>query len=188
MLKRTVARLSTSDAAYLADLIDGEGTIALSRRHARDNRQLVLTISSTESVLVGWALRTVQAGKVTSKKPASSNHAPGLTYVITNRQALTLLEQVAPFLKSYKSQRARLVLDQYLKVTPRNGKYDQTMRCARIEFERKFAATSIRRAPSRRAKSVPPVESMGLDQTRTLAIPAACGCCALEREINAAIS
>lgn len=145
MQPRAVARLTSSDAAYLAGLIDGEGTIALSRRHARENRQLVVTISSTERVLVDWVLLTTRAGKITSKKPAATHHAPGLTYVIANRQALALLQQVTPFLKSYKVQRARLVLDQYLKVTPRNGKYDLKTRDARLEFERKFAAISIRR-------------------------------------------
>ena len=146
---RTVARLSESDTAYLAGLIDGEGTIALSRLHARDNRQLVVTISSTERVLVDWALRTIKAGKITSKKIAKSHHAPGLTYVITNRQALALLEQITPFLKSYKAHRARLVLDNYLQVTPRNGKYDLKTHKARLEFERAFAATSIRRVAPR---------------------------------------
>lgn len=145
MQPRAVARLISSDAVYLAGLIDGEGTIALSRRHARENRQLVVTISSTERVLVDWVLLTTRAGKITSKKPAATHHAPGLTYVIANRQALALLQQVTPFLKSYKVQRARLVLDQYLKVTPRNGKYDLKTRDARLEFERKFAAISIRR-------------------------------------------
>lgn len=149
MQPRAVARLTQSDAAYLAGLIDGEGTIALSRRHARENRQLVVTISSTERVLVDWVLLATRAGKITSKKPAATHHAPGLTYVIANRQALALLQQVMPFLKSYKVHRARLVLDQYVKLTPRNGKYDLRTRNARTEFERQFASTSIRRvAPS----------------------------------------
>jgi len=146
---RTVAQLSRVDAAYLAGLIDGEGTIALSRRHAHENRQLVVTISSTERVLVDWALQTTRAGKITRKKPAASHHAPGLTYVIGNRQALSLLEQVTPFLRSYKVHRARLVLDYYLKVTPRNGKYNLKIREARQEFERRFATISIRqKAPN----------------------------------------
>lgn len=150
---KTVARLTDIDAAYLAGLIDGEGTIALSRRHARENRQLVVTISSTERVLVDWALQTTRAGKITRKKPTSSHHAAGLTYVIANRQALALLEQVAPFLRSYKVDRARLVLDYYLKVTPRNGKYDAATLAARAEFERRFAATSIRKVTPLHART-----------------------------------
>jgi hypothetical protein len=46
---RAVNSLSTVDAAYLAGLVDGEGTITLSRKHAREKRQLVVSISSTTS-------------------------------------------------------------------------------------------------------------------------------------------
>lgn len=49
-------QLSREDAAYLAGLIDGEGTIALSRKHLGVERQLVLSISSTEIELLEWAV------------------------------------------------------------------------------------------------------------------------------------
>jgi len=64
-----VARMLTIDeAAYLAGLIDGEGTISLSRRHANERRQLVVSISSTEPELVDWAASTTGAGKITRKR------------------------------------------------------------------------------------------------------------------------
>ncbi len=140
-----VAKLSPEDAAYLAGLIDGEGTIALSRRHAGDNRQLVVTISSTESALVEWVRAALGVGKITHKRTTSPRHAPGLTYCVTNRQALNVLAQVAPFLRSYKRDRAELVLSRYLALTPRNGKYTEAMRSARRQFEDEFASLSIRR-------------------------------------------
>jgi hypothetical protein len=36
--------LRTIDAAYIAGLIDGEGTITLSRKHRNENRQLAISI------------------------------------------------------------------------------------------------------------------------------------------------
>jgi hypothetical protein len=39
---REVRLLSVAEAAYLAGLIDGEGTVTLSRKHAGDMRQLGL--------------------------------------------------------------------------------------------------------------------------------------------------
>ena len=48
---REVRQLSAADAAYLAGLIDGEGTVTLSRKHAGDMRQLVVSISNTESAI-----------------------------------------------------------------------------------------------------------------------------------------
>lgn len=123
MRARTVAELDSIDAAYLAGLIDGEGSVSSIRLHASANRQLLLTISSTEPDLVNWALSTVGAGKITRKRPSAPSHAAGLTHCIANRQALAVLRQVAPYLRSYKRQRAELVLARYLAVTPRNGRY-----------------------------------------------------------------
>jgi hypothetical protein len=42
---------------------------------------------------------------------------------VYNRQALALLQQTLPYLKSYKHKRAELILKDYLRLTPRNGKY-----------------------------------------------------------------
>jgi hypothetical protein len=47
-LYKQTNRLSRQDAAYIAGLIDGEGTIALTRRHRNENRQLEISVSSTE--------------------------------------------------------------------------------------------------------------------------------------------
>ena len=138
--------LSPEEAAYLAGLIDGEGTIALTRRHAGENRQLVLTISSTEAALVEWTRATLGVGKITRKTTTLPHHAPGLTFCISNRQALDVLAQVAPFLRSYKRGRAELVLSRYLAVTPRNGKYSPAVRDARRKFEAEFASLSVRRS------------------------------------------
>ena len=45
---RQVSSLSPTDAAYVAGIIDGEATITLSRKHAGESRQLVISISNTE--------------------------------------------------------------------------------------------------------------------------------------------
>ena len=145
MQQRQTATLSETDAAYLAGLIDGEGTIALTRLHRGQNRQLVVSVSSTERTLLEWVLHTTRVGKITSKRTSAAHHAPGLTYTVANRQALALLLQVTPHLKSYKADRARLVLDHYLRLTPRNGKYDDALRAERSDFEQRFAQISVRR-------------------------------------------
>jgi hypothetical protein len=144
MPARTVAKLDSVDAAYLAGLIDGEGSISLTRLHAGANRQLLLSISSTEQEWVDWAMNRIGAGKITRKRPGAPGHAPGLTYSIANRQALAVLRQVTPYLRSYKRQRAELVLDKYLAVTPRNGRYTDELRSARTAFEGEFAAMAVR--------------------------------------------
>jgi hypothetical protein len=136
--------LSAVDAAYIAGLIDGEGTIALTRRHRTDGRQLVVSISNTERPLLDWVLSTVGAGKITGKKTYKDHHAPGLTYSVSNRQALTLLEQVAPHLRTYKAARAQLVLQDYLRLTPRNGRYTARIKSEREAMVIRFHALTSR--------------------------------------------
>jgi hypothetical protein len=60
-----------------------------------------------------------------------------------------VLKQVAPYLRSYKRLRARLALDKYLALTPRNGKYTDKISLQREVFERTFLNTTAA-AQSRR--------------------------------------
>lgn len=134
-------RLDPEDVAYIAGLIDGEGTVTLSRRHATDRRQLVVSISSTETQILEWVMATVAAGKITRKSVTSPRHAPGLTYAISNRQALALLGQTSRLLRSYKRIRAEMILAEYVRLTPRNGRYSKEVDAARSDFESRLLAT-----------------------------------------------
>ena len=130
-----VKQLSIVDAAYLAGFIDGEGTITLSRKHKNENRQLAITISNTERQILEFCLKAIGAGKITNKRITKSHHTPSFTYAIYNRQALTVLKQIEPYLRSYKVRRAQLILENYISLTPRNGKYTEKMLIQRKEFE-----------------------------------------------------
>ena len=130
--------LSSSEAAYIAGLIDGEGTISLTRKHRNENRQLVVSISNNERCLLEYVLNTSGVGKITSKKTYQVQHKPGFAYSITNRQALSLLEQIVNYLQSYKKSRAELVLAEYIKLTPRNGKYSDELASKREQFIKTF--------------------------------------------------
>ncbi len=75
---REVRLLSVAEAAYLAGLIDGEGTVTLSRKHAGDMRQLVVSISNTELPILEFALLSIGAGKLTNKGTSKAHHSPQL--------------------------------------------------------------------------------------------------------------
>lgn len=132
---KTTKQLTPTIAAYIAGLIDGEGTITLCRKHKNDNRQLVVSISSTEKYLLEYVLEVVGTGKITTKKTVKTHHSPSFTYAIYNRQALSLLEQISPYLQTYKKYRSQLILKDYLRLTPRNGKYSEELRAAKQDFE-----------------------------------------------------
>ena len=126
--------LHVADAAYIAGIIDGEGTVTLSRKHKGDNPQLVISIANTDYGLLDYMLTCIGTGKITRKRTVRSHHTPSATYAIENRQALDLLEQVFPYLRTYKKERARLILKYYIKLTPRNGKYTEELATERQEF------------------------------------------------------
>jgi len=131
----TVAGLSRVDAAYLAGIVDGEGTVTLTRKHRNENRQPAVTISNTERSLLEYVREVVGAGKITGKRTANKRHTPSYCFAIYNRQALALLEQIHPYLRTYKRKRSSIILRDYLLVTPRNGRYSEEQRLARARFE-----------------------------------------------------
>jgi len=132
--------LQSDCAAYLAGLIDGEGTVTLTRLHRYGNRRLVVSISNCELAILEHVRNGIGAGKITSKKTYREHHARSFTYQISSRQALQLLVQVVGFMKSYKAERARLALLEYLRVTPRNGHYRPEVAVARRNFEARLLA------------------------------------------------
>lgn len=129
--------MSQTDTAYIAGLVDGEGTVTLSRRHRSENRHVVISISNTDRPLLEYVLNSVGAGKITNKRTSQSHHTPSYTYTISNRQALAFLNQIFPYLKTYKAKRSDIILRDYIRLTPRNGRYTPAIKQARDEFEHK---------------------------------------------------
>jgi hypothetical protein len=149
--------MSPCDAAYLAGIIDGEGTITLTRTHRGENRRPVLSISSTECPLLRYVQTTIGAGRISGKMRTRPHHSPSFAYVITGRQALAVLSQVSPHLRTYKLERARLLLEEYIALTPRNGKYTADQRARRAQFETRFFSISMRAGTPKREPSALPV-------------------------------
>jgi len=135
---KEVKPLQNTEAAYIAGLIDGEGTVTLSKRHRNENRQLVISISNNEKAILEYILLVAGVGILTKKRTYAAHHSINFTYKVSNRQAYCLLQQILPYLKSHKKDRALLVLDKYLKLTPRNGKYTTRMKLERANFITEF--------------------------------------------------
>jgi len=131
-------KLNNADKAYLAGLIDGEGTVTLTRRYKGAHRYIAITISNNERLLLEWVLKTVGVGNITNKRTYDKKHAPSYAYQVFSRQAISILEQVYPHLRTYKRERARLALDNYINLTPRNGRYSPELLKDRERFIESF--------------------------------------------------
>ena len=131
-------KLNLEHVAYIAGLVDGEGTITLTRRKKGFNRYLAVTISSTERYLLEYVQKTVGIGNITTKKVYSDKHSPSFTFQVFSRQALDLITEITPHLRTYKNKRAQLAITHYKKLTPRNGKYTPDMLRRREHFIKTF--------------------------------------------------
>lgn len=137
---RIARNLTKPEAAYLAGLVDGEGTVTLVRKHRNENRQLSLSISSTEINILQWVMEKTTVGKITCKRSMNPQHAKSYAYAVYNRQALAILQQISGYLLSYKRRRTEVILSDYLALTPRNGKYSAECLRRRKAFEAKVLA------------------------------------------------
>lgn len=130
--------MNDNDIAYAAGLIDGEGSILLVKAHSSENRTPHVTMGSTTIELVEW-MRDIFGGKIVNKVSRNPKHKDAYEWKVSYRKALDFLRLVLPYLKEpEKKRKAILLLERYLDVTPRNGKYTSAMKVERRAFEAEF--------------------------------------------------
>lgn len=140
-----INKLSSEEAAYTAGLIDGDGSISLTRHSSRGHskdiyRRLEVSISNTDIELLKQVKDLVGPGCINTKQPDKKRHSLSYVYKVTNRQAFNFLTQITPYLRTYKQKRAKLVLKKYIKLTPRNGKYSRELIAQKKKFIKDFFA------------------------------------------------
>ena len=157
MKYRKVKRLSTTDAAYLAGLVDGEGTITLSASKDR-TRKPSLSIANTDRGLLEWTREVTGSGFISTKRSKKEpHHLDAHIWASYSDQALNIVEQILPYLKEAKKlARAKFLLDNYKKVTPRNGKYTKELFKKKEEFVKEFYCLSNKFTRSIPIEDLPP--------------------------------
>jgi hypothetical protein len=128
------------ESAYIAGIIDGEGSISLTRMHANEHRRPCITIASTDLELLLY-IQTLSRGTIHNKKNYDPvRHKDSFTLIIKKKEnVLSLLKQISPYLRvDKKRNRAKWILLNYEKVTPRNGKYTPQLLEKKIAFEVAF--------------------------------------------------
>jgi hypothetical protein len=132
--------LESWEAAYIAGIFDGEGSITLTKLHGNEHRRPCITIASTDKELLIY-VQTLIGGSITNKK----NYKPELhkdSYTLSLKKketVLSVLKQISPYLRiNKKRNRALWIVENYEKVTPRNGKYNQKLNKQKLAFEESF--------------------------------------------------
>lgn len=132
--------LSTKEKAYLAGIIDGEGSIMLIKFHKNQHPSPCISIASTSLELLNWIKDITGYGKIKSKKNYNTiKHQDSYTYIVKYNDAIKLLNDIAPYLViSQKKQRTELILSEYKYITPRNGRYSSKLLQQKQAFYEKF--------------------------------------------------
>jgi LAGLIDADG-like domain len=128
------------EAAYIAGIIDGEGSISLTKMHEHEHRRPCISIASTDKELLIY-IQSLSGGTINNKKNYNPNkHKDSFTLNIKNKEAvISLLGFISPYLRvDKKRKRALWILKKYEEVTPRNGKYNLESLEKKLSFEEAF--------------------------------------------------
>lgn len=116
--------MNLAERAYLAGIVDGEGTVTLVRVHRKQTPYPEVSIANTDLNLLNWIKAKVKCGIIVKKKKKSDKHNQAFTFKIRGDKALLLLRELKSFL-IVKNPHAQLLIEKYKACTPRNGKYTE---------------------------------------------------------------
>jgi len=129
------------DLAYAAGLMDGEGSVLLMRdRASAEFKRPHICITSTTRNLVDF-MQEVFGGYIVVKTPKIMTHKVAFEWRASYNAALKILSVLLPYMKEdNKIKRAEFLLQNYKRLTNRNGKYSQKEKVLKISFEKRFAS------------------------------------------------
>lgn len=130
------------EKAYIAGIIDGEGSVLLQRFHKNEFPSPCVSVASTTLELLNYLKEAVWGGVVKRKKNYNiEKHKDCYSYVIKYDMAINLLKEVYPYLIiEVKKKRAEMILKYYKNLTPRNGHYTPELMEAKMRFYEEFLA------------------------------------------------
>ena len=125
--------------AYTAGLIDGEGTITMSRNKSTDKfRHPVVSMSSTTYGLLQF-LKDNYGGVICKQKTYNVKHKQAWSWRITHNTAIDCLLRVEKYLlEPEKKRRSIIITKVYKNITHRNGKYNNEEIRIKKDFENNF--------------------------------------------------
>lgn len=143
ILRKESHTMAETEKSYLAGIIDGEGNIMLLKFHKSQFPSPCISIDSISLELLEWVKRKTCVGIIKPKKNYNPDkHENSFTYTAKYNDAIYILEVIEPFLVILqKKNRARIILNEYKLLTPRNGRYTPEQKAAKEDFYTKFMAS-----------------------------------------------
>ncbi len=125
--------MTTEEKAYIAGIIDGEGTVTLTSDHKGELPAPKVSIANNDLALLNWIKEKAGSGVIITRSKRQPHHGEQYVLDFSNNSALALLSEVEGYLRIKKPQ-ARLLLSGYKTVTPRNGKYTGDLLAAKMRL------------------------------------------------------
>lgn len=125
---------------YTAGLFDGEGSVMFTKSHKSKFRAPAVSVTSTTYEILEF-LKNNFGGHISKQKVYKAHHKPCWSWKVTYNAAINFLSIILPYMKEpQKIHRARLLVEKYKLVTPRNGKYNEELLAKRSAFNQEFFA------------------------------------------------
>jgi hypothetical protein len=126
--------------AYLAGILDGEGSIMLYKTHQNTHPAPVVSVTTTDRELADW-LKDNFGGQIVNQKIYQAHHKQAWVWKVTNQKALAVLLLARAYMKiERKGRKADLLLYDYAECTSRNGKYTEEMLTKKQALYEQFRA------------------------------------------------
>lgn len=126
--------MTKEERSYWAGILDGEGSILLTRMNPNKLPSPVISVTSTDRELLEW-LKEKLGGTISTKKKYKDHWSQAYDWKITYSSAMKALEYAYPYLQiKRKKEKAKLLLNRYYLCTPKNGKYSEEMAKAKQQL------------------------------------------------------
>jgi len=117
--------LEEVEKAYLAGIVDGEGTVTLMKHHKNETPAPHVSVANNNLYLLKW-IKSIVGGNICRKKKRLPHHKDSYAWNVRQDRALCFLNEIKQYLK-IKKQQAELISSTYKKVTNRAGRYTPEM-------------------------------------------------------------
>lgn len=129
--------------SYVAGIIDGEGSIMLQSFHKNQLPSPCVSVASTSMKLLVYLKETIGYGVILKKKNYNmEKHHDSYTFYVRYNNAINLLTEIEPYLIiESKRKMAKLIIEKYKALTPRNGRYSEEQLLLKELFYKEFINT-----------------------------------------------
>lgn len=135
--------------AYTAGFLDADGTLCLGKSNGKQeeySRTPIVELCNCDKGILEY-IQTNWGGNIRSRKPSNKNTNVSYQLKLSGDAALVLLNDIFPYMKhDKKKRRAKLIIDNYKRLTPRNGFYTEKMKMEKIALINEVMSITMRGA------------------------------------------